>query len=164
MDNFRKKFFDVIITEGGIISQNVLHANLIKYLLVSTFNTKVKEIEDKIPDISNLVNKTQLITVENTLVKKTEFNTELKNINYNVTSNKNEIKKLQSPNYSKGKNIVEQNYLVYVPINKCFNKTDNTENISSWKSKGISDDLIKTLYNNCAPKLLNPYLSAMPIC
>ena len=83
----------ILVKRDGIITQNVLDANLIKYVLVSTFNTKVKEIEDKIPDISNLVNKTQLTTVENTVVKKTDFNTELKKINDDIVLNKNEIKK-----------------------------------------------------------------------
>ena len=40
-------------------------------------------------------------------------------------------------------------------MNKYISKTNNNENILSWKSKGISDDLIKTLYNNHAPKLLH---------
>ena len=79
----------ILVKRDGIITQNVLDANLIKYVLVSTFNTKVKEIEDKIPDISNLVNKTQLTTVENTVVKKTDFNTELKKINDDIVLNKN---------------------------------------------------------------------------
>ena len=43
-------------------------------------------------------------------------------------------------------------------MNKYFSKTNNTENILSWKSKGISDNLIKTLYNNLVPKLLHSYL------
>ena len=78
-NKFQAKIAKIILMKrGGIITQNVLDVKLIKYLLVSTFNTKVKEIEYKIPDISNLVNKTQLATVENTLVKKTDFNTELK--------------------------------------------------------------------------------------
>ena len=83
----------ILVKRDGVITQNVLDANLIKYVLISTFNTKVKEIEDEIPDISNLVNKTQLTTVENTLVKKTDFNTELKKINDDIVLNKNEIKK-----------------------------------------------------------------------
>ena len=48
-------------------------------------------------------------------------------------------------------------------MNKYFSKTNNTENILSWKSKGISDDLIKALYNNRVTKLLYPYLSAMHV-
>ena len=83
----------ILVKRDGVITQNVLDANLIKYVLISTFNTKVKEIEDEIPNISNLVNKTQLTTVENTLVKKTDFNTELKKINDDIVLNKNEIKK-----------------------------------------------------------------------
>ena len=81
LDNFIKKVSKVFITErGGAITKNVLDASLVNYLLKSDFNTKAKEIEDKIPDISNLVNKTQLTKVENTFVKKTDFNTELKKL------------------------------------------------------------------------------------
>ena len=79
LDNFIKKVSKVFITEiGGAITKNVLDASLVNYLLKSDFNTKAKE--DKIPDISNLVNKTQLTKVENTFVKKTDFNTELKKL------------------------------------------------------------------------------------
>ena len=41
-------------------------------------------------------------------------------------------------------------------MNKYFKKTGNTESISSWKSKGLSDEIIKppsTSYNNIAPTL-----------
>ena len=47
------------------------------------YNTKIAEIENKIPDISNLATKTALNTIENkipdtsSLVKKTDNNTEI---------------------------------------------------------------------------------------
>ena len=47
------------------------------------FNTKVTEIDDKIPDISSLATKSALTVVENkipdvsSLVKKTDFNTKV---------------------------------------------------------------------------------------
>ena len=50
------------------------------------YNTKITEIEGKIPDISNLVTKTALTTVENkipsisNLVKKTNYNTKITDI------------------------------------------------------------------------------------
>ena len=74
------------------------------------FNTKVTEIEGKIPDVSNLVKKTDFNTkvteiegkipdVSN-LVKNTDFDTRLKKISDRVTLNKtkhllveNELKK-----------------------------------------------------------------------
>ena len=50
------------------------------------FNTKITEIEGKIPDISNLATKTALTTVENkipnvsNLVKKTDYDTKLQKL------------------------------------------------------------------------------------
>ena len=38
--------------------------NVSGFLLTSVFNSKITEIENKIPDIKNLVNKTELKTVE----------------------------------------------------------------------------------------------------
>ena len=39
---------------------------------------------------------------------------------------------------------IEENYLVFKPINKYFKKIANTKSILSWKSKGLSDDVIKS--------------------
>ena len=36
-----------------------------------------------------------------------------------------------------------QNDLIFQPIYKYFKKIGNTERISSWKSKGLSDEIIK---------------------
>ena len=36
-----------------------------------------------------------------------------------------------------------QNYLVFQPIKRYFKIIDNTQFISSWKSKGLSDETIK---------------------
>ena len=36
-----------------------------------------------------------------------------------------------------------QNYLVFQPINRYFKVIANTKYISSWKSKGLSDETIK---------------------
>ena len=78
LKTLQAKITDIIIKkEGGLIVKSSLDTELKKTndeikkrVLISVFNAKVKEIEDKTPDISNLVNKTQLTTVENTLVKK----------------------------------------------------------------------------------------------
>ena len=60
--------------------------------------------------------------------------------------------------YSKGKNLSEKNYLVYVPMNKYLNKISNIKNISSWKSMGMPDDALKPLNNTIlVPQLLYPY-------
>ena len=52
--------------------------------------------------------------------------------------------------YFKGKDHLEEDYLVFKPMNKYFNKIGNTENISEWKSKGLPDEVIKALNNSLA--------------
>ena len=74
----------------------------------------------------------------------------------------NELKKIQAfdSSYFRGKNHFEddgtQNYLVFQPMYKYFKKIGNTDHISSWESKGLSDEIIKlpTASNNIlVPKL-----------
>ena len=43
-------------------------------------------------------------------------------------------------------------------MNKYLNKINNTESILSWKSMGVSDDVLKPLNNSTlVPKLVQPY-------
>ena len=74
----------------------------------------------------------------------------------------NELKKIQAfdSSYFRGKNHFEddgtQNYLVFQPMYKYFKKIGNTDHISSWESKRLSDEIIKlpTASNNIlVPKL-----------
>ena len=120
------------------------------------FNIKVTEIEGKIPDVSNLV-------------KKTDFDARLKKISDGVTKNKakhllveNELKKLQKFDsaYFRRKSHFEedgtQNYLVFQPISKYFKRISNSDYIYSWKSKGLSDgtiDSVTTSNNKITPEL-----------
>ena len=59
------------------------------------------------------------------------------------------MKKLRTfdSSYFRGKSHFEedrtQNYLVFQPINRYFKVIANTKYISSWKSKGLSDETIK---------------------
>ena len=49
-----------------------------------------------------------------------------------------------------------QNYLVFQLMYRYFNKTGNTDHISEWKSKGLSDEIINLLTtsdNSLAPVL-----------
>ena len=78
---------------------------LLVWLKKTDFNTKVTEVEGKIPDVSNLV-------------KNTDFDTRLKKISDRVTKNKtkhllveNELKKLKifDSSYFLGKNYFEGN-------------------------------------------------------
>ena len=80
---------------------------------------------------------------------KPDFDAKLSSLNRKITENKtkpllveNELKKLKTSDssYFRGKSHfdedVTQNYLVFQPI-------ANTLYISSWKSKGLSDETIK---------------------
>ena len=51
-------------------------------------------------------------------------------------------------------NYGTQNYLVFQPMHKYFKKIGNTEKISSWKSKGLFNEIIKPLDNTHAPELI----------
>ena len=69
-----------------------------------------------------------------------------------------ELKKLKKndSSYFRGKDYLEENYLIFKPMNKYFKKIANTKSILSWKSKGLPDEVIKspTTNNNAlAPKL-----------
>ena len=72
----------------------------------------------------------------------------------------NSIKRLQTfdSGYFKGKSHFEedgaQTHLVFEPIGRYFKIIANTKYISSWKSKGLSDETIKlcsTSYNSLTP-------------
>ena len=106
---------------------------LVVWLKKTDFNTKVTEIEGKIPNITGLATNSELPAVENkipdvsSLVKKTNLNTELKKIRDMITSNKsrhfqieNELKNLQKFDaaYFRGKSYFDgddgaQNSLVF---------------------------------------------------
>ena len=85
-------------------------------------------------------------------------------INQNICLLENELKKLKTfdSSYFRGKNYFEeggaQNYFVYQLMQRYFNVIANTKYISSWKSKGLSDETIKppaTSDNSLSP--LNDY-------
>ena len=74
----------------------------------------------------------------------------------------NELKKLKTFDLShfKGKSHFEenvaQNYLVFQPMYKYFKTINSTDNISEWKSKGLSYESIKT--PSASNNFLNPLL------
>ena len=72
---------------------------------MTDFNTKITEIEGKIPDISNLATKTALTTVENripvtNLVKKTDYNTKVTEIE-NKLNNHNHDQYIDNSEFNK---------------------------------------------------------------
>ena len=90
------------------------------------------------------------------LITKTNFDDKLSNLNRKITANKkkkyscwNELKKLKAfdSSYFIGKSRFEedgtQNYLVFQPINRYFKVIANTDYVSSWKSKRLSEETIK---------------------
>ena len=170
--------------------------------------TALTPVENKIPSVSNLVNKTDYNTtvteIENKLnnhnhdkyitapefdtlatvfnarlaqanvITKTEFDSKLTNLNRKITKNKtdhllvqNELNKLKTfdSSYFIGKSHFEedgtQNYLVFQSIHKYF-KFVNINNewcITSWKSKGLSEESINppVTSDNSLNPLINHY-------
>ena len=104
------------------------------------------------------------------LITKTDFDAKLSSLNRKITQNKskhllveNELNKLKTfdSSYFIGKSHFEedgtQNYLVFQPINRYFKVIANTDYVSSWKSKGLSAETIKspTTSSLMAPVLRN---------
>ena len=101
------------------------------------------------------------------MITKKDFDARLSSLNKKITSNKtknllveNELNKLKTfdSSYVIGKSHFEedgtQNNLVFQPLNKYFKVIDNTDFVSSWKSKGLSAETIKlptTSYNSLTP-------------
>ena len=146
------------------------------------YNTKITEIENKLnnhnhdkyittPEFNTLaadVFNARLARAK--LVPKTDFDAKLSNLNKRVTTNKtkhllveNELKKLKAfdLSYFIGKNHFgedgTQNYLVFQQLNKFFIIITNTKYISSWQSKGLSDETIKP--PSTSDNSLNPTVS-----
>ena len=91
-------------------------------------------------------------------------------INRNITKNerenllvKNELNKLKTfdSSYFIGKNHFEedgtQKYLVFQPLNKYFKVVTNTDDVSSWKSKGLPAESIKPPTTSDNTPVLNYY-------
>ena len=91
------------------------------------------------------------------MITKTDFDVKLSSLNKNIIANKtkrllveNELNKLKTfdSSYFIGKSHFEedgtQNYLVFQPINRYFKVIANTDYVSSWKSKELSAETIKS--------------------
>ena len=106
---------------------------------------------------------------EANLVTKTDFDNSVSNLDRKtaankkkITSNENKLKKVKTfgSSYFSGRSHFEengaQNYLVFQPINKYFKVIASTDYVSSWKSKGLSNETIKlpaTSDNSLTPAL-----------
>ena len=104
------------------------------------------------------------------LVAKIDFDAKLLSFNRKIMENKikhllvqNELNELKTfdCSYFIGKSHFEedgtQNYLVFQPLNKYFKVITNTNYVSSWKSKGLSDENI--IAPTTSDYKLNPKLS-----
>ena len=106
---------------------------------------------------------------EANLITKTDFDSKLSSLNRKITSNKtkyllvqNELKKLKTfdSSYFIGKIHFEedgrQNHLVFQRIKRYSKVIANTDYVSSWKSKRLSEETIKlpaTSDNSLTPEL-----------
>ena len=131
------------------------------------YDTKVSEIENKLNNhnhdkyidtqefnkLTADVFKARIAQAN--LITKTEFDSKLSNLNRKITENKtkhllveNELNKLKTFDWSYfiGKSHFEdvgtENYLVFQPIHKYFEfvNINNGWHITSWKSKGLSEE------------------------
>ena len=141
-------------TEHDKLVSKVNSIDTTNFVSKTKYEKDGSDFEDKISKVDNV----------SSLVKKTDFDTELKKPSDRVTSNKSkhllvetELKKLQKfdSSYFRGKDFLEKNYLIFKPLNRYFKKIGNTKSISSWESKGLSDEVFKPPINNnsLAPKL-----------
>ena len=129
---------------------------------ISNFATKtaLTNLFNTVPDSTNLILKsdydTKIAEIESKHVSNTVFDSKLAQANVitkrsfdaKIIELENNIKKLQTfdSSYFRGKSYFEengaQNYLVFQPIIRYFRIIANTKYISSWKSKGLSDEAI----------------------
>ena len=177
--NIEGKIPDVtnLATETPLTTVGNKVPNVSSLVNKTDFNTKITEIENKL----NNHNHDKYITtpkfnnaaadVFNARLAQAnlDFDAKLLSLNRKITSNKikhvlveNELKKLKTfdSSFFIGKShFVEvgvQNYLVFQPIVRYFKLITNTKYISSWQSKGLSDETIKppaTSDNSLNPKV-----------
>ena len=129
--------------------------NISSLVKKADYNKKIIEIEKKLTDHNH---DKYITTPEFNTLAADVFNARLAQANLvtktdfearEITKNENELKKLKTfdLSYFRGKSHFEedraQNYLVFQPINRYFKVIDNKNYISSWKSKGLSDETIK---------------------
>ena len=101
------------------------------------YNTKITEIEGKIPDVSSLATKTALTTVENKIpnvssfVKKTDYNTKITEIEKKLTDH-NHDKYITTPEFN---NLAAAVFDVRLKSVNLVTKTDFDDKLSSLNRK-----------------------------
>ena len=141
------------------------------------YNTKITHIENKFNNhnhdkyVATSEVNTLAANVFNTklaqanLITKTDFDAKLSSLNRKITANKtkhflndNDLSYYRSKQYF-DEGSAEQNYLVFLPINKYFNLNsvaNAADYLLSWQSKGLSNKSIKppsTTDNGLTPEL-----------
>ena len=108
--------------------------NISALIKISHYDARIKEIESKFVINTGFDSK---FTKENVITKI--------NFDAKITEVENNIKTFTS-SYFRGKIYFDeddtQNYLVFLPIGRYFRLIPNKKYISSWKSKGLSDETI----------------------
>ena len=132
---------------------------MLEVLLKKTdYNTKITEIGNKLNSHDKYITVFNVKLTQANLVAKTNFGNTVSSLNNKIAANKtknvsieNELKKLKTfdSSYFRSKSHFEedgtQHYLVFQPINRYIKLIANNKlYISSWKSKGLSDETIKS--------------------
>ena len=131
---------DISNTKITEVENKPCNHNHDKYITTPEFNTSAADVFNA-------------RIVQTNLITKTDFDAKLSEFwqkNYQKSKHllvKNELNKLKTfdLSYYRGKNYFEedgaQKYLVFQPMYKCF-KQINNDYVSSWKSKGLSNENI----------------------
>ena len=128
------------------------------------YNTKITDIENKLNNHNHdkYIDTSKFNTLaanvfnerlaQANLITKTDFDAKLSSLNTKITANKTRhFFNDNDLSYYCGKQYFDegsgkQNYLVFLPINKCFklnSVVDAADYVLSWQSKGLSDKSIK---------------------
>ena len=155
----KKTNYDTKVTE---IENKLNNYNHDKYITTPEFNTLAADLFNARLSLANLVTKTIFDNTVSSLDSKIAAN---KTKNESI---ENELKKLKTfdLSYFIGKNCFEddgaQNYLVFQPIRRYFKIIANSKYISSWISKGLSDEII-TPYVTSDNSLIDYYDSKVRV-
>ena len=136
----KKQIVILIVTE---IENKLNNHNHDKYITTPEFNKLAADVFN-------------VILAQGDLITKIIFDNTVSNVDSKIAENKtkkksieNELKKLKTfdLSYFTGTKHFEedgtQNYLVFQPIRRYFKIIAHRKYISSWKSKGLSDEAIK---------------------
>ena len=130
-------------------------------LLKTNYNTKITELENKIPDISNLTTKTALSAIENkipsvsNLVKKTDFNTKVTEIQ-NKLNNHNHDKYTDTSKFNK---LASDVFNAKLAKTNLITKTDFNAKLSNLNRKITQNKSKDLLVENELNKLKTFYFS-----